>query len=514
MSTHLPHPHHPDRRVLGQRTDPPNPSRYVLGRHRARFLDPVTAPRDGEHGVRSTAYTADRLIVPAGDDGAAALKVLEEVAKGLRLEEDTCHLFCQGGRDIDPEDDRLARAYRLVPDGAGSVAPDAWAVLEAARAKNAKAVARVTLDHLMFGPSIGGTIPHTSGHGTDGPLALASYGEVGSGGRQVVSWVGADPVRTAMPDEDRPQVALFDTGCGEHPWLAEGVVRYRVGRQGDADDPEKYADQESPLLGELDSHSGHGTFSAGIVRQGCPDADVLSVRVMGSDGVVQEWETLHALQVLRSRVHRWVHGRSGGVRVDVVVLPLGYYHETPLDPTYTALLGDVLRGLGDLGVVVVTAAGNDATTRPFYPAAMSPHADEVTGEERDRAPVIAVGSRNPDGSTLALFNNHGAWVRVWRPGVSLVSTVPVTMRGALQPTLRLPEVLDGEDAHRATIDDDDFTGGFAVWSGTSFAAPVLAAELARELLRLDTERTWGAEDRVERAWAAVEALTSLHRGDS
>jgi hypothetical protein len=35
---------------------------------------------------------------------------------------------------------------------------------------------------------------------------------------------------------------------------------------------------------------------------------------------------------------------------------------------------------------------------------------------------------------------------------------------------------------RETIDPDDFSGGFAVWSGTSFAAPVAAGELACALV--------------------------------
>ena len=35
---------------------------------------------------------------------------------------------------------------------------------------------------------------------------------------------------------------------------------------------------------------------------------------------------------------------------------------------------------------------------------------------------------------------------------------------------------------RETIDPDDFTGGFALWSGTSFAAPYVAARLAHALV--------------------------------
>ena len=62
---------------------------------------------------------------------------------------------------------------------------------------------------------------------------------------------------------------------------------------------------------------------------------------------------------------------------------------------------------------------------------------------------------------------------------SVVSTLPVTFNASLQPTAR---VKGRDDRRRETIDPDDFSGGFALWSGTSFAAPVIAGKLAAKLL--------------------------------
>lgn len=507
------HQHHPTRgRVPGTSAEPPRPPEQVLDRHGARLLNPVRSPRQTDAPLSPTAYTADLLILPGGERGEKALQLARDVARErhLRLEPVRCCLRCETGASLDPDDD-VAVAYRLAPDGRRAVAPDAWALLQDLRVTGDPAADGIGLDHLMFGPRVGGTAPHTSGHGTGDQDGLASYGRIGSGGRQVVSWVGNAPVRSSLESRRRPQVAVLDTGCGRHPWLEDGVRRLRVSG-GDADDPEKFGDQDSPLLGELDSHSGHGTFVAGILRQGCPDADLLTIRVMGSDGVVREWETLHVLQSLLAQTRRWVDGDETATRVDVVVLSLGYYHETPVDPAYTLLLRDVLHGLGELGVVVVTAAGNDATTRPFYPAALGPEQDVVDGPARDRVPVLAVGSLNPDGRTIALFNNAGPWIRQWRPGVSLVSTVPTDIRGGLQARVRLEEPVDGEDVVRATIDDDDFRGGFAVWSGTSFAAPVLAAEVADRLIADGRLGVRGREEALERGWRAVEGVTRLSRG--
>lgn len=507
-------------KLLGQRTEPPLPADDTLGRHGARILSPTKAPRLGQQPL-TTSYVVDRLILPGNKEARKkARRAIEAACPGIELEKVDCHLFelkDGAGQPVAPGR-RLGAGYRIVPTGQGVVLTDAWSVLEAARAGNKTAVQGASLDHLMFGPSIGGTAPYTSAHSTGGTapytsahstggLALASYGQVGSGGRQVVNWVGPDPRRNPdMPSEERPRVAFFDTGCGEHPWLKDGVERFTVGNESDKDDPEKYADQDSPLLGELDSHSGHGTFQAGIIRQYCPDADLMSIRVMKSDGVVREWETLHALQALTAAMQRWIDGKPG-IRVDIVVLSLGYYLETPIDAYYTSMLKAVLQQFGRLGVVVVVASGNDATTRKFYPAAFSPQQDEVAGTFKTPVPVIAVGSLNPDESSIALFNNHGPWIRAWEPGVSLVSTVP-KMQGSLQPQVRLPEILPGEPFTRSSIDDDNFASGFALWSGTSFSAPLLAAKVAIALIGGEPP-VRNAKAARTRGWGAVQQVTGI-----
>ncbi|MCB0912908.1 MAG: hypothetical protein KDB60_14960, partial [Propionibacteriaceae bacterium] len=112
-----------------------------------------------------------------------------------------------------------------------------------------------------------------------------------------------------------------------------------------------------------------------------------------------------------------------------------------------------------------------------------------------------VGSLNPNTSTVALFSNAGRWVKTYRTGAAIVSTLPVPQNAAVQPGTEVAgvdtldetgrqAVADGTLAappNRATIDLDDFAGGFGVWSGTSFATPVVAGQLAQLLVRLGTE---------------------------
>ena len=185
----------------------------------------------------------------------------------------------------------------------------------------------------------------------------------------------------------------------------------------------------------------------------------------------------------------------------MVSISLGYYHEQATDKLVDPLMLAPLRALGRLGVAVVTSAGNDATKRPLYPAAFAPYdGGVISGFDKATVPIVAVGATNPDGS-VALFSNDGPWVRAYRPGAGLISTIPTTFDAGRTASVEI--IQDG--VKRATIDPDDFRSGFAAWSGTSFSAPILAGDLATclneaQVLRPDVHRS---EDAVTRAWQAL-----------
>ncbi len=398
--------------------------------------------------------------------------------------------------------------------------------------------------------------PFTSHPFTSHPFTshgLPEYGVPGSGGRAPVQWLGSRPVRQERPDGDdartpsgavRPVVAIVDTGVGTHEWFGtytgdasrddgNGVV-IRDARLPDgpigtfplAASPEEDAEiggtSTAPLTGPLDPVAGHGTFIAGIVHQVCADARILPVRAVGGAGVAVESEVIESLRRLNRYHQRGLAGHAGFVPIDVVVLAMGYYHERPEDLQWDHPLSQVLATLRESGVAVVVASGNDGETRPSYPAAFAPEVDRRSDPVRitcprdtsaDRPPILSVGARNPDGTT-ALFSNDGPWVTCVRPGAALVSTVPTTLDGPLTPSVRMKEKY--ADSHRATIDPEGFQGGFATWSGTSFAAPVLAGEIARELLAVRVPRHDAGdatvEGRVRDIWDAVTAATGLELG--
>jgi len=186
--------------------------------------------------------------------------------------------------------------------------------------------------------------------------------------------------------------------------------------------------------------------------------------------------------------------------IDVLTLSFGCYHEDLADDTsdpaaLTATsFATVLRDLGRVGILVVAGAGNDATARPFVPAAFAGDATDGAGD----LPLVSVGSLNPNRSTVSLFSNSGHWVTTYRNGAAIVSTLPRRHNASSQASTdvagidTLPEAeRAGVDAgttprppDRATIDLDDYTSGFGVWSGTSFSAPVLAGQLAHAIAGL------------------------------
>lgn len=522
--------------------DPPPPPPDLLQRYNAKVLDPVTAARlPGQPKIRPTVYVADTLLMAAVEAPDQRDNLLDEVANQLGLQRVVARVD-----DVD----RLARLARLFastgtpfvrlvqfepivqdsqPPVPGEV--DVWPLLVALRARasqlrRADLVTGIGLNHLLFaatGPRLGG-LPYggpldANGLPYGGPLdvpGLAQYGLPGSGGREPVAFVGPEPTPSGSGGR-KPVVAVLDSGCGAHPWFADPTIVQRgvsldgvdAGLTDPATDPEISGDLVGPMDGRLDTHAGHGTFICGLVRQLCPDAKLEVIRVMGSDGVVVNDQFLTALGVLHSRMAAAQQAKQTDGLVDVVVLSLGYYHESSDPPLADPTLAALLEALGALGVIVVAAAGNDATLRPLLPAAFSPHpGGRVPAAERGVVPVVAVGGLNPDGSTIALFSNGGEWVRTWDYGAAVVSTFPTTFDGGATASVRLR---DGSGRWRETIDPDDYRGGFGTWSGTSFAAPVLAGRLAQMLRDSGTLDEPGPDAAATRAWSLVSDLTGLVR---
>jgi hypothetical protein len=501
----------------------------LLQRHGAVVLDPGSAVAvRGLPVPRPTVYRAKTLLIPGNLPLTPVNDVLRRI--GLTLEptepgQDTA--YGDGDQDIAGVLRQLPRTAVLVPvkDHDVPVRIDAWHALQTLRAAAARdkseldeaTVAKISLEHLLIGSSTMFGSPVTAGPGGEtaegaaltGPGSADSYVYSGGDTRTPVEVLLEAPPRDSAGACEteygrRSVVAVLDTGLRVHPWLnvAKEGGSYKTEAGGFAvidDDIQKairaagesaatLGDQPrevirhpwdtpvtaDPLIGELDDATGHGTFIAGIVRQIAPNAEVLAVRVMHSDGMVYEGDVLCALRHLIKRV---AHAEAGhpAEMVDVVSLSFGYVSESGAAPDFA--LWQAIKALLDLGVVVVAAAGNSATSRKFYPAAFSREPVPAGA-----VPVISVGALNPNGSK-AMFSNGGRWVTAWAPGAAVISTFPTDINGSRTPELKVrahpANHLPGD---REALDPDDYSAGWASWSGTSFSAPLLAAHIARSLL--------------------------------
>ncbi len=518
----------------------------VLHRHGARVLNPDAAVAvPGFPPPRSTVYRSRSLLVPGNLQHADKLATYNQVLSrvGMKLQAGPAGYDAGPGHsDVARRTAAIPRPVVLTgaADSGTPVAVDAWVALQALRGAAAAPAApdrpdlvrlerdevdQITLEHLLVGSAITGSpfwespggLTASPGSGS-GPASTDSYLFGGGDTRTPVTVLADPPGRELPPGAGRrPVVAVLDTGVRAHPWLDVAPAPgggYDVDPHHDGDgfieidhdiqkaillEGEQAAasgDQPrlvirhpwdapvspDPLIGELGPALGHGTFIAGIVRQVAPGARVLAIRIMHSDDIIYEGDLLTALTALASRV-ALAQATDPARTVDVVSLSFGYLSESPADQAFTSALWQAIQVLLELGVVVVAAAGNLSTTRMFYPAAFAQRPAPA-----GQVPLISVGALNPNGSR-AVFSDGGPWVDAWAPGAVVVSTMPTDINGSRSPELRLPAhpagpLPPGHDraSHREALDPDDYSRGWAAWSGTSFSAPLLAAHFVRALL--------------------------------
>lgn len=486
----------------------------VMDRHGAR----VRRSPDQDGNTYSTVYRSAVLQIPA-QDIAGRPSLVDEVNRILAA---TGHrLVAPDGPQSPGFPQRAHRRVQLAsttsPAGGGAPADpaDAWEALRVLRESVRRdgvdqglrdAVDRIELEHLLFGATVTPPQPDPS---TEGHPATVSFPWPGSGDHTPVMLVGLKPPErrplNAIPGGRRPLIAVLDTGIGQHPWLRDETG------SGDADSAGSGAadaagdafvvdDAELQALIDIDEiddgpEYGHGTFIAGIVRQACPDARVLNIRVMHDDGVIREHDLTLALAALLERNQAIQADLAAGKEadtskfVDVVSLSAGYYPESS-ERAYTTRLLALLKELSECGVLIVASAGNDSTDARCYPAGMEFDAPDTPLDEGKPPVVLSVGALDPDGER-APFSNYGPWVTSWATGAALISTMPTT--GAAGSAA--DNGLGYDDARKVLIaaqtqpprdhllhGPDRYGSGFALWSGTSFAAPLVAAQLASALL--------------------------------
>ena len=231
------------------------------------------------------------------------------------------------------------------------------------------------------------------------------------------------------------KVAIIDTGISAES-RADGWLR-DIPRDGNVDPLDSLPMPAGD--GYLDFDAGHGTFVAGIVQHIAPDAEIKVYRAIGSDGMAPEVQV--ACEMIRAvKDGAQILNLSLGCQTQDHVPPIAI--RAALD-----VIGELEREQGR-EVLIVAAAGNYADTIPCWPAAFRR--------------VVSVAALASD-LKPAHWSTRGFWVTCSTIGLGLRSTY---VEGRESPLVdKVPHDF-GPDA-------------WAVWSGTSFAAPQFAGALAR-----------------------------------
>ena len=147
--------------------------------------------------------------------------------------------------------------------------------------------------------------------------------------------------------------------------------------------------------------NGHGTHVAGTIAAlnnsigvigGAPDALIYAVKVLNRRGSGSYSDIIAGIE--------WCIAND----MQVINMSLGGESDSQL-------FHDAIAAANDAGILVVVAAGNDATSgnNVQYPAAY----DEV----------LAVAATDVN-NEIGYFSSHGYWVDIAAPGVSVLSTIP------------------------------------------------------------------------------------------
>ncbi len=211
-------------------------------------------------------------------------------------------------------------------------------------------------------------------------------------GQYAMSLIDLDNAH-ASATGDGVLVAVLDTGADiDHELLAGRIA---PGGYDFVDNDTDIADEATGLDldqdGFPDELHGHGTFVAGIVATVAPDASILPIRVLDSEGYADVFRVVQGIYYAIDQ------------DVDVINLSLG-------TRSHNHILRDAVADAADAGIIVVTAVGDDDLQHP----AQMPAGGETT---------LAVAATD-DNDIKSCFSNYGEHVSITAPGREVVSAMP------------------------------------------------------------------------------------------
>ncbi|MHC5005746.1 MAG: S8 family peptidase [Planctomycetota bacterium] len=188
-------------------------------------------------------------------------------------------------------------------------------------------------------------------------------------------------------------VAVLDTGIDISHEVFAGMILPNgynfVDANDDVTDVGNGIDDDGD--GDIDEMTGHGTAVAGVVALAAPDAALLPIKILDSDGVGDVFRTAQGIYY------------AAGQGADVINLSIG-------TQSNNQVLRTAIEVARQTGIIIVASAGNLNRQHP----AQMPAGDEN-----------AIGVAATDEADLkGEFSNYGTHVGLSAPGTNIVSTTP------------------------------------------------------------------------------------------
>jgi hypothetical protein len=300
---------------------------------------------------------------------------------------------------------------------------------------------------------------------------------------------------TVFPSGGAGQVvAVLDTGLPHNYAAKPGDFDVSVPRVL-AVGPDEMWDRNNDTIVDH-PFDGHGAFISNLVKDVAPEATVVSVNITNNDspeaaasGLTDEWTFYKG--VMSALAGDAEHGIPAATILNASV------------GTYTCE-GDIPAGLKaavdaikNAGAVLTAAAGNERVANAqFYPAAFSCDSVNVLAVgalDFDQFELDADGQPKENDKPIAAFSNSGQCAPVFASGTHLVSTW-----------------IKGAKWRDAEWNNGQPIGEYVEWQGTSMAAPLVAAQLAR----VASETARPAEPTVQTSREAARGAVSTVRSSA